>query len=226
MPHGPPQTRVESAAADPRLPAQLPPIGWRAAQEAAKDVLRETRARPAPLGFVGFGVTAILLGLHDARLVRIDSAVLALGLACGGLAQLIGALVEWRRRNWVTALAFGGYGAFWLSLVALILLPRLGLAAPSDHRATAAYLFFWGLFSVALFVGSFRTSLALMATLFLLTTLFLLLAFADATQSAGLTLAAGWVGIATGLSAMYVGTAETVNAVRGRTVLPMGEPRG
>jgi succinate-acetate transporter protein len=221
-----PETSSESAATARRLPAQLPPIGWRAAQEAAKDVLRETRARPAPLGFVGFGLTAILLGLHDARLVRIDSAWLAFGLACGGVAQLAGAVVEWRRRNRVAALAFGGYAAFWLSLVGLILLPRLGLSAPTDHTATAAYLFFWGLFTVALFVGSFRTSLALMATLFLLTTLFLLLAFADATQSAGLALAAGWVGIATGLGAVYVGAAETVNAVRGRTVLPMGEPRG
>ena len=220
-----PEMPAEPAATARRLPAQLPPIGWRAAQEAAKDVLRETRARPAPLGFVGFGLTAILLGLHDVRLVRIDSAWLAFGLACGGAAQLAGAVVEWRRRNRVAALAFGGYAAFWLSLVAIILAPRFGVAAPSDHTATAAYLFFWGLFTVALFVGSFRTSLALMATLFLLTMLFLLLAFADATQSTGLAVAAGWVGIATGLGAMYVGAAETVNAVRGRTVLPIGEPR-
>jgi succinate-acetate transporter protein len=226
MAPGAPEPSGEPATSARRLPAQLPPIGWRAAQEAAKEVLRETRARPAPLGFVGFGLTAILLGLHDARLVRIDSAWLAFGLTCGGVAQLAGAVVEWRRRNRVASLAFGGYAAFWLSLVALILAPRFGLAAPSDHSATAAYLFFWGLFTVALFVGSFRTSLALMATLFLLTMLFLLLAFADATQSAGLTLAAGWVGIATGLGAVYVGAAETVNAVRGRTVLPMGEPRG
>ena len=224
MSHSPEKVVTQpDEAGERRLPAQLPPIGWRVAQETAKEVLRETRARPAPLGLAGFGLTTVLLSLHNAGLLHLGSAALAAGIALGGALQLAGAVAEWRAHNRFAAVAFGSYGIFWLSLVALLLLPRLGLAEPRDHRAMAAYLFVWGLFTLVLFFGTLRTSVALMATFFLLAILFMLLAFADATQSADLLRAAGWEGIVTGLAAIYLGAAETLNRVRGRQVLPTGE---
>jgi len=48
------------------------------------------------------------------------------------------------------------------------------------------------------------------------------LAAGDLTGSELLTRIAGWEGIFTGLSAMYLGIAQVLNESYGRTVLPVG----
>ncbi|MRR08888.1 hypothetical protein EG831_02115, partial [bacterium] len=45
--------------------------------------IRDTTANPAPLGLMGFGMTTILLNLHNAGLFGLDSAILAMGLFYG-----------------------------------------------------------------------------------------------------------------------------------------------
>ncbi len=47
------------------------------------------RANPAPLGLMGFGMTTILLNLHNAGLVPMGSAILAMGLLFGGAPRLL-----------------------------------------------------------------------------------------------------------------------------------------
>jgi succinate-acetate transporter protein len=198
------------------------PISLRQARAIAASIARDTSANPAPLGMMGFGLTTILLCLRHVGAISSGSSVLALGILAGGAAQLVAGVMEWRKKNTFGTVAFVGFGLFWVSLGALLAAPRFGLGAAGDRSDMAVYLFVWGLFSVVLFVASLKMNRAVMGVFFALTLLFFLLAVADATGSARLQRVAGWEGIVCGLGAIYVGAAQILNEVWGRTVLPLG----
>ncbi len=112
---------------------------------------------------------------------------------------------------------------FWLSLVALIVLTKLGWGAASDNTAMAAYLAMWGLFTAVMFVGTLQLSRALQVVFATLTILFFLLAYAYfANASAGFKHFTGYEGIFCGFSAVYTGLAQVLNELFGKTVLPVG----
>ena len=193
--------------------------------EPGETALKDTTANPAPLGLMGFGMTTVLLNLHNAGLIALSSIILAMGLCYGGLAQVIAGLMEWKKKNTFGTLAFTSYGFFWISLVVLLVLPKLGWATAADKTSVGAYLLLWGFFTFLLFFGTLRANNALMTVFGSLTILFWLLAAGDLTGNETLTRIAGWEGIFTGLSAMYLGIAQVLNESYGRAVLPVG-PRG
>ena len=51
-------------------------------------------ANPGPLGLLGFGMTTVLLNLHNAGLLPLSIAIVAMGIALGGLAQIIAGIRE------------------------------------------------------------------------------------------------------------------------------------
>lgn len=184
--------------------------------------IKDTTANPAPLGLLGFGMTTVLLNLHNAGCYEINSMILAMGLCYGGIAQVIAGILEWKKNNTFGTTAFTSYGLFWLSLVAMLVLPKLGVAAATDNTAKAAYLAMWGLLTAALFVGTLRLNRALQVVFASLTILFLLLALGDYTDNAGLIRIAGYEGLFCGFSAIYTGLAQVLNEVCGKTLLPLG----
>ena len=185
--------------------------------------IKDTTGNPAPLGLLGFGMTTVLLNLHNAGFYELNSMVLAMGICYGGAAQIIAGIMEWRKSNTFAATAFISYGFFWLSLVTLIVLAKLGWGAPSDETAMAAYLAIWGVFTAVMFVGTLRLNLALQVVFGSLAILFFLLAIGDFTgASAGFKHATGYEGIFCGLSAMYAGLAQVLNELFGKIVLPLG----
>lgn len=185
--------------------------------------IKDTMANPAPLGLLGFGMTTVLLNLHNAGFYELNSMVLAMGICYGGAAQIIAGMMEWRKNNTFAATAFISYGFFWLSLVTLIVLAKLGWAAPSDQTAMAAYLAMWGVFTAVMFIGTLRLNRALQVVFGSLAILFFLLAFSDFTgASAGFKHATGYEGIVCGLSAIYAGLAQVLNELFGKIVLPLG----
>ncbi len=207
---------------DTAAAVRVTPIELRKAAAMAETIIRDTTANPAPLGLFGFGLTTVLLNLHNAGLIGTGSMIVAMGLFYGGLAQIIAGVMEWKKKNTFGMVAFTSYGFFWISLVALLVLPKLGFAEASDRSAMAAYLFVWGLFSVVLFVATLKMNRAIMLVFFALCILFFLLAAGDATGNATITRIAGYEGILCGLGAMYIGAAQVLNEVYGRTVLPLG----
>ncbi|MBO7072496.1 MAG: acetate uptake transporter, partial [Acetobacter sp.] len=119
--------------------------------------------------------------------------------------------------------AFVSYGAFWITLVALIALPHTGIIPASNHAMMGAYLSLWGLFSVVMFFGTLRmtpTHQFIFATLVIL---FFLLAFTEFTGSKVLGHIAGWEGLVCGFSAIYLAAAEILEAQFGRSILPVGK---
>jgi len=178
---------------------------------------------PAPLGLMGFGMTTILLNLHNAGFIALDTMILSVGIFYGGLAQVIAGAMEWKKGNTFAATAFTSYGMFWLSLVAIVVLPKSwpGFAAPGGY-AMPAYLFMWGLFTAVMFIATLRLNRALQVIFGSLTVLFLLLAVCDAAGSGALAKVAGWIGLFCGASAIYTGLAQVLNEVYGKTVWPLG----
>jgi len=190
--------------------------------QASALAINDTTANPAPLGLLGFGMTTVLLNLHNAGLFPLDAMILGMGIFYGGLGQIIVGIMEWKKNNTFGATAFTSYGLFWLTLVALIILPRTGFGEAPNAIAMTSYLFLWGMFTAILFIGTLKLSRALQVVFGSLTVLFFLLAAGDATGSHLIKTIAGYEGIFCGLSAIYTGLAQVLNEVYGRTVAPLG----
>lgn len=185
------------------------------------DVTDKT-ANPAPLGLLGFGMTTVLLNLHNAGYFGMTSMILAMGIFYGGLAQIFAGWMEWKKGNSFGTTAFTSYGLFWLTLVFLIVAPKFGWADAPTTGSMVAYLFLWGLFTFCLWIATLKHPRALQVVFFTLFVLFWLLALGDATGNAALKTFTGYEGIVCGLSAIYLAVAQVLNNTYGRTVLPIG----
>jgi succinate-acetate transporter protein len=183
---------------------------------------KEGTANPAPLGLCAFGMTTVLLNLHNAGVFELNSMILAMGIFYGGLAQVIAGIIEAKKNNTFGLTAFTSYGFFWLSLVGLIVMPKLGWIPAASDKAMVFYLLVWGLFTFGLFFGTLKLNRALQFVFASLTILFILLAAGDATGDTTTKHLAGYEGIIFGLSAIYTGIANVLNEVYGKTVLPIG----
>ena len=182
----------------------------------------DVTANPAPLGLTGFGMTTVLLNLHNAGYFGLDSMILAMGIFYGGIAQVLAGYMEWKKGNTFGTTAFTSYGLFWLSLVALVVMPKMGWAAAPENAAMVAYLVMWGIFTGALFIGSLKLNRALQFVFASLTLLFFLLALGDYFDSTAIKHFAGYEGIVCGASAIYAAIAQVLNEVYGKTILPLG----
>ncbi|KKD00655.1 acetate uptake transporter [Photobacterium halotolerans] len=179
-------------------------------------------ANPAPLGLMGFGMTTILLNIHNAGFFPLNSMILAMGIFYGGLAQILVGMMCFKRGDTFGTTSFTSYGLFWLTLVGLIVMPYMGLpAAPAAFMAW--YLLLWGVFTAFMLVGSLNYPRAKQFVFASLTVLFFLLAARDFTGSALIGTIAGFEGIICGASAIYFAMAQVLNHEFGRTILPIGE---
>jgi succinate-acetate transporter protein len=183
-----------------------------------------TSANPAPLGLMGFGMTTVLLNIHNAGFFPISAMILAMGLFYGGIAQIIAGILESRRGNTFALTAFVSYGSFWLTLVFILLAPKTGKVEATEKGFMGWYLFVWGVFTLFMFIGTLHGNKALQFVFGSLVVLFWLLAIRDWTGSELIGHIAGWEGIVCGSSAIYLAMAEVLNEKYGRTLLPIGEP--
>jgi len=187
--------------------------------------MSEKLANPAPLGLLAFGLTTVLLNLSNAGLFSSLSMILAMGLAYGGLAQIIAGAMEFKKGNTFGTVAFSSYGFFWWSLVGLILLPSLVSGVSNsftDSNAMAAYFFMWGLFTFVMFFGTLKANRAIQFVFMSLAILFFLLTASELSGNSTLLKIAGDEGVICGLSAVYLGLAEVLNEAHGKAFLPIG----
>ena len=183
-------------------------------------------ANPAPLGLMGFGMTTVLLNIHNAmpESFPLNSVILAMGLFYGGMAQIIAGVLEFRKGNTFGLTAFTSYGFFWITLVGIWLLPATGIvkaAAPSE-AFMGCFLGAWGVFTLFMTIGTLKGPKALQFVFISLTILFGLLVWRDFSGNASIGRIAGWEGIVCGSSAIYLAMAEVLNEKFGKTILPIG----
>ncbi len=185
-------------------------------------IIKDNTANPAPLGLLAFGLTTVLLNLHNAGFFEMNSMILAMGIFYGGIAQIIAGIMEAKKGNTFGLVAFVSYGSFWLTLVALIVMPKMGWVPPASESAMVAYLTMWGIFTALLFIGTLRISRSLQFIFATLAILFFLLALGDYSGNAFLKTFTGYEGIICGGSAIYTGGGALLNEMYGREVFPLG----
>ena len=190
--------------------------------ETTVTVIKDTSANPGPLGLLAFGMTTVLLNLHNAGLFEMNAMILCMGIFYGGLAQIIAGIMEAKKNNSFGLTAFISYGFFWLTLVGLIVFPKLGWMTAASKSGMVAYLCMWGIFTGLLFIGTLKISKALQFVFASLTILFFLLAIGDITENATIKTFTGFEGIICGASAIYAGVATLLNEVYGRAIFPLG----
>ncbi len=184
-------------------------------------------ANPAPLGLMGFGMTTVLLNIHNAGFFpEVGSMILGMGIFFGGIAQIIAGILEYKKGNTFGMTAFVSYGSFWLTLVAMIVIPKLGLAPEPPPAFVGCYLFMWGLFTALMYAGTLKANRALQFIFSSLAILFFLLAlghWVPKSMAHAVKLVAGFEGIVCGASAIYLAMAEVINEAHGAEILPIGE---
>jgi len=180
-------------------------------------------ANPAPLGLMGFGMTTVLLNIHNAGFFPIGSMILAMGIFYGGIAQIIAGINEFKMGNTFGATSFTSYGFFWFTLVALVLMPKLGWIDGPSSAFMGFYLAIWGLFTFFMWIGTFGKNRALQTIFLSLAILFFLLAIKDWSGNVLIGKIAGWEGILCGSTAIYLAMAEVINESWGREVMPIGQ---
>ncbi|MFA4859359.1 acetate uptake transporter [Methanoregula sp.] len=184
--------------------------------------ISDNTANPGALGLLAFGLTTIILNLHNAGLFGMGSAIFAMGIFYGGIAQIIAGIMEWKKNNTFGMVAFISYGSFWIALVFMILMPILGWGAALQKEALVSFLAIWGLFSLVMFIITFRLSRALQIVFGLLVLLFLLLVIGNALGNETILHIAGIEGVICGLAAMYTGLGEVMNEVWKEKIVKLG----
>ncbi|WP_395372504.1 acetate uptake transporter [Komagataeibacter diospyri] len=168
----------------------------------------QTNADPGPLGLMGFGMTTVLLNLHNAQIVPMGGAILAMGLVFGGATQFVAGLLEYFNNNTFGMTAFMSYGAFWVSLVALQILPHWGLAPASSPSLMGSYLLMWGLFTAIMTIGTLHASRMNQVVFASLMLLFVLLGCGELLEQPTLTVVAGYEGLFCGFCAILLAAKE------------------
>ena len=185
--------------------------------------LRDLTSNPAPLGLLAFGMTTVLLNIHNTGYYAMSAVILAMGIFYGGIAQIFAGWMEWKKGNTFGTVAFSSFGLFWLTLVYIIVAPQHpGWGAAPTTGFMGWYFFFWGFFTFCMFIGTLKINRALQTVFGTLVILFWLLAIRDWAGSAVVGKIAGWEGIIVGLSAVYAAVAQILNEVYGKIVLPIG----
>jgi hypothetical protein len=186
-------------------------------------------ANPGPLGLAGFGLTTVVLSAINAGLLPHEAVpvVVPLAFAYGGVAQLIAGVLEFRVGNTFGMVAFTSYGLFWWWFALLQWTIGAGWLKVPPPVAGGTVLLMWGIFTLLLWIVSFRLSKAVWSIFLLLWITFFLLAWGDFGYSMGSLSCGkigGYFGLLTGIDALLVAFIEVLNATAGRTVVPLGKP--
>ncbi len=183
--------------------------------------LDDNTANPAPLGLCAFGMTTILLSLHNAGLIALTSPIFAMAIMYGGAAQVIAGIMEWKKNNTFGLLTFGSFGFFWISFATLLMLPALGLAKSPAPAELAAFLAVWGIFAIGLFVCTLTMHRILQVTFIAVVVLVALLVAGQLTGSTTILTLGGVVGLIAGGLALYIGLGQAINEVHGKKIFPV-----
>lgn len=182
-------------------------------------------ANPGPLGLYAFGYTTALLQGFNTKWTEegTNELTYSFALLFGGLIQLLAGMWEIYRNNVFGGTAFSCYGGFWLGYGIYGMLVSSGVFMPPTEYAHGLQMFLiiWGILTFIFFVGSIAINISLQVLFLSLTVTFFLIAAGEGGHPRVLK-AGGYFGVWTALVAWYIATAELLNSVYRRKVLPLG----
>lgn len=177
----------------------------------------------APLALAAFAVTTFMLSMVNAGLVDkgTEPVVFGVALMFGGLTQLIAGVIQFRTGNTFGGVLFSTFGAFWLSLFAIVQFFLKDVPAAQVGHALGLFLYAFGIFTVWIFLASFRTNVVVVLALAALAATFFVLGAGNYGASTGLVKAGGYLGLAVAAMAAYLSCAELCEGAYKRSVLPV-----
>jgi len=177
-----------------------------------------------PLAVGTFGFSVLMLGIPNSGLITADAvgafAVVAFGTGAFGL--LIGGLMELRANN-----VFGGsfalfYSAFLLTTALMLRFLAVEMDPAAFAAAFGTWLLLWCVFTFMLSWGAWYINMPAFLAFILLAVGYLFFGLANFVGSPAaaqaLSIAGGWVLIADGLVAWYLGWGLAVNTMVGGKV--------
>lgn len=175
-------------------------------------------------GLLGFGLSTVFFILFQAGFFSADAWIFTVGIVYGGVTQILAGLRQWQKKQFYGSLACVAYGLFWLSLVGFVVLPDLGLGTQPQATIVCAYYFLWFLFTVLLLSGEAKFCTSFRAAQVFLAGYFVLFVISVACGSSMAQEGSFYLGIISGLVALYSGLATLVNRLFGQLLLPIGYP--
>jgi succinate-acetate transporter protein len=193
-------------------------------------------ASGVPLAVFGFGFSVLALSLANAELFNVNASLFVpVAFGTGALGMLVGGIMEFRNGNGFGA-TFGVSYACFLFTTPMILrwfAPEIAIDRVAGvggfGDSFGAYLLLWAVFTAFLTIGAYYINLPAFLAFLLLVVVYVILGLVNITSPSGTfwTNLAGWVGIADGICAWWLGFALTLNGMGPKPILPLpGYPYG
>ena len=178
----------------------------------------------APLALVAFGVTTFMLSMINANVISPAAKPVVFGTALmfGGLTQLIAGIIQLRTGNTFTGVLFTGYGGFWMSLAAIAQWFVKAVPTAQVGHALGLFLYAFGIFTVVMWIASFRTNAVVVGALGILVAAFFLLAAGNYGAHPTLIEWGGYLGLAAAGCAFYLALSELCEIAYERAIFPVG----
>ena len=178
----------------------------------------------APLALFAFAVTTFMLSMVNAGAISkgVEPVVFGVALMFGGLTQLIAGIIQLRVGNTFAGVLFSGFGAFWLSLFAIVQWFLKDVPAAQVGHAQGLFLYGFGIFIVIMLVTSLRTNVVVVLALAILVFTIFFLAAGNYGAHSTLIHWGGYTGLAATACAFYLAMAELCESSYGRAVFPIG----
>lgn len=190
-----------------RLGDQLP-VAARNAATWVEPVPTDGRPTQVPaFGLFCFGIAAGLFAMKQLPVPQPEIHILSMIMVAASLGQIITGLTA-LRTNPLRAVAFTGFGLFWLSLLAVELLPAAGVGKAPGSGPQGGYFAMWGMFSLILAQGADNLTRTCRVVFSLLSPFLLLLALAHFTGSVALHHTAALLGLTCSLPGLFCGLRE------------------
>jgi succinate-acetate transporter protein len=187
-------------------------------------------ATGVPIAVFSFGFSIIMLSLSNAELFNTNAGLfIPVALGTGALGMLVGGLVEFRNGNLFGASFATAYACFLFTTPMILrwFAPEIALDRVAGvggfGDSFGAYLLVWAVFTAFLTYGTYYINLPAFLAFLLLVIVYVILGYVNiAAPSSGFwTNLAGWVGIADGICAWWVGFAIVLNPMGPRPLLPL-----
>jgi hypothetical protein len=156
------------------------------------------------LGLFCYGVTAACYAADKLPILSFNLHLMAVIIILGAIGQMYAGLNALSKSP-LRAIAFTGLGLFWLSILALDILPKAGYGLVPGPIPMMGYFAMWGMFSLVISQGLEQQTRIFRVVLVLVTAFLLMLAMAHATESTTFMSISALFGVASSLPGLYLG---------------------
>ncbi len=157
-----------------------------------------------------YSITVASYAADKLSILSLNSHLLAIIIMLGAIGQISAGLNS-LRSNPLRAIAFTGFGLFWLSILALDILPRAGYGSAPGPIPMMGYFAMWGMFSLVICQGLEQLTLLCRVVFAMMTAFLLTLALAHATENTAFLHSAALIGLVSSLPGLYLGLRHISN---------------